>query len=124
MKWVSWLVEVRKSGTSATPVGQKEIWVMKDPNMNDQLLAIEGTCTEYDRPRRLSVRLVSEGFTGDQTYVLTAAGNGTTKLDVKSSFQFPGWFAPLLEPLVAPAARKKMSEDLERLKREVERSAT
>jgi len=51
-QWVSWLVEVRRTGPAKGGVGDKETWVLKDPNMNNQLVPVEGTCTEYVRPTR------------------------------------------------------------------------
>lgn len=118
--WVSWLVEVRKSGPVHDAVGAKEVWVMKDPNMGDQLMSVEGTCTAYEKPSRLSVRLAADGFTGDQTYLLTPAGNGGTRLTVNAKFVYTEWWAQLMEPLITPSANKKMMEDLARLKAIVE----
>lgn len=119
-QWVSWLLEVRRTSTGKNAVANKEVWVMKDPNMNDMLIPVEGTCTEYVRPSRLSVKLEPQGFAGDQTYVLTPAGTTGTRLSVDSHFKFPGWFPQLMEPMVAPAVRKKMRADLARLKAVVE----
>lgn len=119
-KWVSWLVETKPAGGARNGVGSKEIWVMKDPNMANQLIPIEGTCTEYNPPSRLAVRLASEAFTGDQSYTLTNLGSNKTRLDVDSSYTFPGWFPRLMMPLIMPAAKQKMEGDLAKLKSLVE----
>jgi len=122
-QWVSWLVEVRGWGQGG--VGAKRIWVMKDENNGGALMEIEGMCSEYAPPSRLTVQLKSsDAFDGQQAYRLTDLGGGRTRLEVDSSFHFTSPFAQLMEPLITPAAEKKMVSDMARLKSLVEGKAT
>ncbi len=123
-QWVSWLVEVRSGASTRSAVGSKEVWVMRDENNGGQLVEIEGTCTEYERPSRLGVRLSSSGmFDGQQNYRLTNLGNGRTRLDIEGQYHFSQWFAALMAPLIIPAAEKKLAGDVARLKSLIERGA-
>jgi uncharacterized protein YndB with AHSA1/START domain len=123
-QWVSWLVEVRGWDPQHQGVGTSRTWVMRDENNGGQLMEIQGKCTEYAPPTRLTV-LLSAGdiFDGEQAYRLTNLGNGRTRLDVASRYHFTPWFARLMEPLITPAAQKKMVGDLARLKSLVEKNA-
>jgi uncharacterized protein YndB with AHSA1/START domain len=123
-QWVSWLVEVRGWEQGAS-VGAKRVWVMKDENNGGMLMEIEGTCSEYAPPSRLTVQLKSGGdFDGQQSYRLTDIGHGRTRLDVDSNYYFSSWFARLMEPLITSLAEKKMVGDVARLKSLVEGKAT
>jgi uncharacterized protein YndB with AHSA1/START domain len=111
--WVSWLVEVR-----ATPRGQT--WIMVDPNMGDQRIAIDRESTG-DAPRHLEVRMVMPGgFSGTQTYDLTDAANGGTTLTTAGIFRYDTRLARLLEPLISAQAQTKLEQDLARLKAAIE----
>lgn len=115
-QWVSWLVEVR-GWESGAGVGAKRVWVMKDENNGGELMEIDGRCSEYAPPSRLTVQLSSGNiFDGQQAYRLTDLGNGHTRLDVESFYHFSPWFARLMEPLITAAAEKKMVGDVTRLK--------
>jgi uncharacterized protein YndB with AHSA1/START domain len=115
-QWVSWLVEVR-GWESGAGVGAKRVWVMRDENNGGALMEIEGKCSEYAPPARLTVQLSSGGvFDGQQAYRLTDIGNGRTRLEVDSSYHFSPWLARLMEPVITPAAEKKMVGDVARLK--------
>jgi hypothetical protein len=119
-EWVTGLVEVRGDRSVTTPVGQKEIWVIRDEN--GQLMEVAGICTEYAPYSRLSVHLSTPGvFEGDQTYVLADAGEGRTRLNVMSRLRYSAWFARLLEPLLMPSANRRMASDITKLKSLVER---
>jgi len=122
-QWISWLVEIRT--TEQTPrIGGKEVWVMRDENNGGQLMEIEGTLTEYAPPARLSVHTETRNeFTGDQTYRLADLGNGRTRLEIDGQYRFLPWFARLLEPVITPAAEKKLAGDAARLKSLVEGGA-
>jgi hypothetical protein len=116
-QWVSWLVEVRPVTSTKSGVGAKEVWVMRDENNGGQLMEIEGTCTEYERPTRLGVQLSSSGmFDGQQTYRLVNLGNGRTRLDIDGQFHFSQWFAALMEPVVTPAPQIRRASCRERVK--------
>ena len=116
-QWVSWLVDVRGWDPRSSSVGMKRVWVMKDENNGGMLMEIEGACTEYSPPRRLALQLSAGGaFDGQQSYQLSDLGNGRTRVDIDSSYRFAQWFANFMEPLVTPAAQKKMDGDIARLK--------
>jgi len=121
-QWVSWLAEVRQDRPT-TGVGTKQIWVMHDANNGGKPMEIEGTYTEYLPPTRLTVQVSSAGsFDGQQTYRIQNLGGGRTRLDIDGRYHYSQWFAELLEPLITPAAEKKLVEDVARLKSLVESS--
>jgi uncharacterized protein YndB with AHSA1/START domain len=123
-QWVSWLVEVRGSEPGMA-VGAKRVMVMKDENNGGALMEIEGVCSEYAPPSRLSFQLSSGGaFDGQQAYRLTDLGNGKTRLDVDSHYHFASSLAQLMEPLITAAAEKKMVGDMARLRGLIEGKAT
>ena len=116
-QWVSWMVEIRPEGSLPYGLGAKEVWVMRDENNGGQLMEITGTITEYSPPRRLTIALSAPaGFDGDQSYDVTSAGNGRSRLDVQGSYRFHVFLARLMEPVIMPSAKKKLMGDLARLK--------
>jgi carbon monoxide dehydrogenase subunit G len=63
-------------------------------------------------------------FEGTEIYRLTDLGNGRTHLEVISRYHYTMWVAQLFEPLITPAAQKKMDGDVARLKSLVETAAS
>jgi uncharacterized protein YndB with AHSA1/START domain len=124
-RWVSWLVEVREPQPPRHAVGSPRTWVMKDENNGGMLITLEGKLKEYAPPSRLTIAIASPQyqFDGDQSYQLTALGNGRTRVDIDAKYHYDQWFANLLEPVITPAAEKKMVGDLARLKALVETKA-
>jgi len=121
-QWVSWLAEVRQDRPTVG-VGTKQIWVMHDANNAAKPMEIEGTYTEYVPPTRLTVQVSSAGsFDGHQTYRVENLSAGRTRLDIDGTYHYSQWFAELLDPLITPAAEKKLVEDVARLKSLVESS--
>ena len=117
-RWVGWLVEVRESGPPG--VGARRVWVMDDPNMN-QKIEVLGEITTHEPPHRLAVHTSMQGgFDGTVVYTLTELDSGRTRLEGASEWRFHHWFANLLKPVVMRQARKKMRDDLARLKSLVE----
>jgi uncharacterized protein YndB with AHSA1/START domain len=113
-RWVGWLVEVRETGP--LQVGARRVWVMHDPNLG-RPIEIVADVEAYEPPRRLSVHTaMAGGFDGNASYTVVDLGAGRTRLETDSRFQFHHWLARLMKPLVARAARRKMHEDLARLK--------
>jgi uncharacterized protein YndB with AHSA1/START domain len=109
--WVGWLVEVRPDAD-----GRGRIWVMEDRNNNNTLMEIQSAALKEDAPRLLVVSSsAKEGFAGTITYTLTPTATGT-RLEQRSEFRFSIWLAKVFEPLITMSARKKMIEDLARLK--------
>lgn len=124
-QWVSWLVEVREPQPPQHSVGSPRTWVLKDENNGGMLITLEGKLKEYAPPTRLTITLASPvyRFDGDQSYQLTDLGNGRTRVDVDAKYHYAEWLANLMEPIVTPAAEKKMVGDLARLKSLVESKA-
>jgi len=122
-QWVSWMVEARAWDKPAG-VGARRVLVMRDENNGGAIMEIEGTCTEYSPPSRLTMLLaVKDAFDGQQLYRLTDLGNGRTRLDVESRYHLTNPLARLMEPLVTPQAEKKLVGDVARLKSMVESRA-
>ena len=122
-QWITWLVEIRQD-QPGTRVGTKQVWVMRDENSGGQLVEMEGTFTEYQPPARESVHVTSAGmFDGQQTYSVEDLGGGRARLDIDGRYHYSQWFAALLEPLITPAAEKKLVRDMARLKSLVESEA-
>jgi uncharacterized protein YndB with AHSA1/START domain len=122
-QWVSWMVEVR--GGATTGVGSKSVWVMRDENNGGQIMEIHSICSEYTPPSQLRVTVgVEQAFGGDQIYRLQDLGSGRTRLEAVGRYRFDMWFAKLLEPLITPAAEKKLVGDMTRLKSLVEDGAS
>jgi len=119
-QWISWLVEVRQDQPT-TGTGTKQIWVMHDSNNGGKPMEIEGIYTEYLPPTRQTVQVSSAGsFDGQEAYRVQNLGAGKTRLDIDGSFHYSEWWAALLEPLITPAAEKKLRGDVARLKSLVE----
>jgi carbon monoxide dehydrogenase subunit G len=124
-QWVSWVVEIktaeskRLSGPSA-----KYAIVMRDPNEGNALITINAVCMKAEPPVYKDTALSTPGaFDGRQTYRLVPMANGHTRLEVHATFHYSIWFAQLMEPLITPAASKKMDDDLAHLKSLVESEA-
>ena len=111
--------------TTNSSTGVNRILVMKDENNGGMLMQIVSKCSEYAPPSRMTVQLTTtEGmFDGEQAYQLVDLGNGRTRMEIHSHFHFSQWFASLMEPLITPAAKKKMVGDVARLKSLVESKA-
>jgi hypothetical protein len=125
-QWVSWLVEVKYPDPQKVHgLRASRVWVMKDENNGGMLMQIVGKCSEYAPPSRMTVQLSDTQaiFDGEQSYRLVDLGNGRTRMEVHSRFHYSQWFANLMEPLITPAAEKKMVADAARLKFLVESNA-
>ena len=122
-QWVSWTVDVTYPDPQKTHgVGASRVLVMRDENNGGALMRITTRCSEYVPSSLMTVHMTDgDGmFEGDQTYKLTGIGNGHTRIDVSSHYRLNQWFANLMEPLVTPAAEKKMKMDIAHLKSLVE----
>jgi len=125
-QWVSWVVEVRTpNGLLAPGVGAKRVIVMKDENNGGMPMEIEGVYTKYQPPTEMDLALSTPGeFEGTEIYKLTDLGSGRTHFEVTGQFHYSVWMAQLFEPLITPAAQKKMDADVARLKSLAERRTT
>jgi uncharacterized protein YndB with AHSA1/START domain len=125
-QWVSWLVDVKYPDPQKTHgLGASHIWILKDENNGGMLMQIVGKCTEYAPPARLTVQLAdTDGvFNGEESYQLVDLGNGRTRVEVRSRAHYMEWFAGLMEPLITPAAEKKLVMDFNHLKQLAEAKA-
>jgi len=125
-QWISWMVDA-KDADPAKPhgIGSKRIWTMKDENNGGMLMEIAGTYSEYAPPSRLTLQIADkEGmFHGESSYRLVDLGGGRTRVEVKLRAHYTEWFANLMEPVITPAAEKKLAMDVGHLKRLVEAKA-
>jgi uncharacterized protein YndB with AHSA1/START domain len=120
-QWISWLVEVRAPNPPASGVGAKRVLVMKDENNGGMPMEVEGVYTRYQPPTEMDLAMSNPGaFEGTETYRLTDLGNGRTHFEADGRFHYTMWMAQLFEPLITPAAQKKMDADVSRLKSLVE----
>jgi uncharacterized protein YndB with AHSA1/START domain len=124
-QWISWLVEVRTPNPVASGVGAKRVFVMKDENNGGTLMEVEGVYTGYQPPTEMDLTMSTPGaFEGTETYRLTDLGNGRTHFEAGGRYRYSVWMAQLFEPLITPAAQKKMDGDVSRLKSLVEAGAS
>lgn len=121
-QWISWVVEVRTpDGPSASSVGAKRVFVMKDENNGGMLMEVQGVYTKYQPPTEMDLAMSTPGaFEGAEIYKLTDLGSGRTHLQISGQYRYTVWMAQLFEPLITPAAQKKMNDDTARLKSLVE----
>ena len=123
-QWVTWLQEIRPDGLSKSGVGSREVWMMRDENSGGRVMEMEALCTEYKPPSRLGAHVSSRGvFDGEQTFGIETTGSGKSRVSVDGRFVYTQWFGALFEPLVSPAAEKKLAGDINRLKEAVEKGA-
>jgi uncharacterized protein YndB with AHSA1/START domain len=125
-QWISWVVEVRTpNGSAVSGVGAKRVIVMKDENNGGMPIEVEGVYTRYQPPTEMALAMSTPGaFEGAETYRLTDMGNGRTHFEADGRFRYTMWMAQLFEPLITPAAQKKMDGDVSRLKSLVEAGAS
>ncbi len=122
--WVTWLKDVERA-PGPPVVGAHQTWTMEDPNNGGAQMRIQSTIAAAEPNRRLIADLSAEGgFHGKAQYSLTDLGNGSTRLDLDSDYQFEVWIAKLMSPLIMPQARKKMNGDLERLRMAAEKEGS
>lgn len=102
-------------------MGTREVWVMEDRNNNNALMEITGEVTAVEENRYVEVKLSSAKlFDGVASYRLTDLGNGRTRMESAGKYYFKSAFATLMTPLVMPSAKKKMDNDLGKLKSLIE----
>jgi len=120
--WVSWLKQVDQDRAGPPAVGSRAVWVMEDMNNGGAQMHINSTVEAVEPNRRLAVKIAVPGaFDGGAQYTLTDLGGGQTKVDCDSRYTFAGGFAKLLAPLIIPQARKKMIEDMNRMRAALEK---
>ena len=120
-KWISGLVEVQSSTPGKPGVGTKlRLAGVYEGRRTD----MELTLTSYEPNQRMSFTIRSlgdppNGFTENGDYVLVER-DGHTRLKLSAQSQYYGFLPRLCEPLITPAAQKKLEGELARLKNLVE----
>jgi uncharacterized protein YndB with AHSA1/START domain len=114
--WVGGFVESRPVGSSTPGVGTKSIDIVRD---NGREIAMETEIHRYEPPHRLEVGIRGPGLTAVSDYRLE--GSDTTILTHRQDAHFRG-VIKLLAPFLGRAGRRRMREDLARLKAAVEAS--
>jgi uncharacterized protein YndB with AHSA1/START domain len=125
-QWISWMVDVKyPNPEKARAVGGKRVWTMRDENNGGAMMQLAGTFTEYTPPSLMTFQMAdSEGlFNGETSYRLTDLGGGRTRMEVTMHAHYNQWFANLMEPVITPAAEKKLGMDVQSLKRLAEAQA-
>lgn len=118
-QWISWMVDVKyPDPQNAHVVGGKRVWVMRDENNGGETMQIAGTFTEYAPPLLMTFQMADGTgmFNGEATYRLVDLGSGRTRMEVRMHAHYNQWFANLMEPLITPAAEKKLVMDAKHLK--------
>ena len=119
--WVTWLKAVQRD-PGYPAAGASTTWIMEDMNNGGAQMKIHATAKKVDINHVLAVQLSTPGmFHGEAQYTLTDIGNGATKVEIDSDYEFEVWFAKLMSPVIMPQARKKMVSDLDRLRAAVEK---
>ena len=120
-KWVSGLVEIQSSTPGKPGVGTKlRLAVIYE----GQRTEMELTLTSYEPNKWMGFAMKSlgdpsNGFTENGEYALVER-DGRTRLTLSAQSQYYGFLPRLCEPLITPAAQKKLEGDLARLKTLVE----
>jgi len=120
-KWVSGLVEIQPLTRGEAGVGTRFRLALI---YEGQRTEMELTLTSYQPNKRMGFTLKSlgdpsAGFTEQGEYVLVEH-DGRTRLTLAGQSQYYGFMPRLFEPLITPAAQKKLEGDLARLKSLVE----
>jgi uncharacterized protein YndB with AHSA1/START domain len=119
-KWVGGLAEIRQL-TGDGGVGTRlQMAVVMEGERTDMVMEI----TAFEPHRRIGFHLrtlpgAPAGFTETGEYLLEET-NGQTRLTLSGESRYSSRGLQLLEPLIAPMAKKKLEEDLGRLKQLVE----
>lgn len=117
-KWLSGLVEITPLTEGGNRVGAKSRHLY---NENGREFEMEEEMLIYEPNRRVKIKGEASFFDLTAEYTLTDT-NGSTRLDFESDITFHNPFLRLLSPFMAASSRKKVTQDLERMKALVEAS--
>jgi len=122
-KWIGGLIELRPESSPAegSEVGRKFRIV---ETYKEERVDMEMEVMRFERDRDLVVRVAStgdlnNGFVETAEYRLTEA-DGKTRIRIEAQTDYYGYMPRLFEPLITRDARKKLKQDLKRLKTLVE----
>jgi len=119
-KWLSGL-EIQHVTPGVTGAGEK---LRLKERYKDEMVEMEMTMVRVEAPRHMEFTLEglgnpSNSFTEKAEYVLEEKDR-KTRVKLSGYTEYHGLFVRLMEPLITPAADKKLAEDLSRLKALVE----
>jgi uncharacterized protein YndB with AHSA1/START domain len=117
LKWVSGLTEIHRLTPGVTRAGSRMAMANVRGNRRTEM---EMEITDFAPNSHIGFKLrspagASPEFTETAEYVLSEQGGHTTLTLRGDSRYFPFWIQ-LMEPIITPAAQKKLQGDLARLK--------
>jgi carbon monoxide dehydrogenase subunit G len=120
-KWVSGLEEIQHVTPGVTGAGEK---LRLKERYEGDVVEMEMTMGRIDAPWRMEFTLEglgdpSNGFTEKAQYLLEEK-DGKTRVTLSAQTEYHGLLVRLMEPVITPAADKKLAGDLSRLKSLVE----
>jgi carbon monoxide dehydrogenase subunit G len=116
-QWVGGFVEARPLTTGPTRLGSKSIDVIREGNRE---MRFETEITGYEPPRGVTVRIQAPGMDAVSDYRLDGRGSRTRASHVQQVRY--GGLLRVVGPLMGGMVRRKIREDLDRLKAAVEGS--
>ena len=109
--WIGGLLETRRT-TSGTPgVGSR---FHQKLQIGKRVMELDGELVEYERNRRVRVRIYADMCEMNATYNFSESG-GCTKLAYTCDSHYRGFFYRLFSPLLKRVAQQKLREDFARL---------
>lgn len=109
--WIGGLVETKRTSNGKPGVGSKFHQKLK---IGKRMMELDGELLEYERNRRLRVKIDSDLCEMNATYSFTES-NGCTKLTYRCDSRYHKLFYRLLSPLIKRMAQQKLREDFARL---------
>ena len=110
--WIAGFKETRQLTPGPVGLGTKSRHVVV---LGSDTTVMNMEITALEPNRLLAARIDSDGFTGDLRYQLTEQ-NGKTRLEYTALTRYKIWLAQMMEPVITPAAQKKLAEDTAKLK--------
>jgi len=111
-QWITGMTEMTQLTPGPMTVGTKSRDVVV---MGSETTVMNVEITALEPNRLLAAHIDTELFSDDIRYELSDL-NGKTRLAYSGVVNYKHWFAKLLEPVITPAAQKKLAEDTARLK--------
>ncbi len=109
--WIGGLLETRRTSSGQPGVGSR---FHQKLQIGKRVMELDGELLEYERNRRLRVKIDSHLFEMNATYNFTEAG-GCTELAYTCDSHYRSLFYRLLSPLIKRMAQQKLREDFARL---------
>jgi uncharacterized protein YndB with AHSA1/START domain len=113
-RWLGGFVESRPLDGTEAGLGAKSVDVIRD---NGREVLMHTEIRRYEPPNRLEVSIRAPGMEAVSDYRL--AGDETTELTHRQQVRFRG-FLRLMAPFIGGAMRRRLADDLARLREAVE----